>query len=83
MLRRSTVDQIAARQIQPERGGHGYDPTSSSMHGIFIAAGPAFKRGAQVPAFENIDVYDAVARVLGLPPAPNDGKPSIADKLLR
>jgi predicted AlkP superfamily pyrophosphatase or phosphodiesterase len=83
VLRRSTVDQIAARKIRGEGGAHGYDPKFRSMHGIFIAAGPAFKRGARVPAFENIHLYDALAQVLGVPPAPNDGDPAVARTLLR
>ena len=32
-----------------------------SMRGIFVAAGPAFKVGAAVPAMENVNVYRAVA----------------------
>ena len=32
-----------------------------SMRGLFVAAGPAFKAGAVVPAMENVNVYRAVA----------------------
>lgn len=31
-----------------KEGGHGYDPRYGSMHGIFIAHGPAFEKGKQV-----------------------------------
>jgi predicted AlkP superfamily pyrophosphatase or phosphodiesterase len=66
-----------------QRGGeHGYDPNYRSMHGLFIASGPAFRRGAVVPAFENVNVYDVMCRVLGLTPAPNDGDPALAGRLL-
>ena len=30
-------------------------------------------RGATLPAFDNVDVYPLLARLLGLPPLPNDG----------
>jgi predicted AlkP superfamily pyrophosphatase or phosphodiesterase len=63
-------------------GEHGYDPFYRSMHGLFIASGPAFRRGAVVPAFENIHIYDVMCRVLGLTPAPNDGDPAFASRLL-
>ena len=66
-----------------QRGGdHGYDPFYRSMHGLFVASGPAFRRGAIVPAFENIHVYDVMCRVLGLTPAPNDGDPALASRFL-
>jgi hypothetical protein len=53
------------------------------MRGIFIAAGPAFKRGANVAPFENIQVYDILARVLGVKPAMNDGDIAFAGTVLR
>jgi predicted AlkP superfamily pyrophosphatase or phosphodiesterase len=54
-------------------GNHGFDDTLSSMRGIFIAHGPAFRRGVTVPPFRNIHVYSLLAEVLGLTPAPTDG----------
>lgn len=65
------------------RGNHGYDPQVRSMHGLFVASGPAFRRGAVVPAFENVSVYGVLAGVLGVTPAPNDGDPAVADRLRR
>jgi len=65
-------------------GVHGYDPMEAeSMRGIFVAAGPAFKVGATVPPFENVHIYDALAKILGVTPAKNDGDPQIAQSLLR
>lgn len=55
------------------RGNHGYDPRHQSMHGLFVATGPQFRRGMVVPAFDNVHVYELMCRVLGLRPAPNDG----------
>ncbi len=83
VLRRATVNDIAAGKITGQRGTHGYDPQLMSMRAIFIAAGPAFKRGVTVSPFENVSIYDALATILGVTPAPNDGDPSVARKLLR
>jgi predicted AlkP superfamily pyrophosphatase or phosphodiesterase len=55
------------------RGAHGFDNALSSMRGILIAAGPAFKRGAVVPPVENVHLYSLMSRILRLTPAPNDG----------
>ena len=65
------------------RGNHGYDPQVRAMHGLFVASGPAFRRGAVVPPFESVDVYNVLARVLGVSPAPNDGNPETVVRLLR
>jgi hypothetical protein len=66
------------------RGEHGYDPHDAiSMRGIFVAAGPSFKSGVQLPAFENIHVYDALAAALGVTPARNDGDPAVARSMLK
>lgn len=54
-------------------GAHGYDNRLASMRATFIARGPAFKRGVVVAPFPNVDVYNVMARVLGLKPAANDG----------
>ncbi|MDQ1346889.1 MAG: hypothetical protein QG573_258 [Acidobacteriota bacterium] len=54
-------------------GNHGYDPAERDMHGIFVAAGPSFKKGITTPPLDNVDVYPLLARLLGLAPAPNDG----------
>ena len=54
-------------------GAHGYDNRYPSMHGIFIARGPAFENGLEVPPFQNIHIYSLITKVLGLKPAPNEG----------
>ena len=64
-------------------GQHGYEPQIMSMRGIFVAAGPAFKRGVTVSPFENVNIYNALARVLRVTPAPNDGGEDVANMLLR
>lgn len=66
----------------PGRGNHGYDPEVTDMWGVFIAAGPAFRRGLRVPAFRNVDVYPLLMEVLGLPTSPHDGDLAEVEKLL-
>jgi predicted AlkP superfamily pyrophosphatase or phosphodiesterase len=66
-------ETIAARPKDHARGSHGYDPALPSMRALFIARGPAFRQGMEIPAFDNVDVYPLLARLLGIAPAPNDG----------
>ena len=70
------ADLAAARaKPNPTRGNHGYDPAEHDMHGIFIAAGPSFKKGLTTPPLDNVDVYPLLTRLLRIPAAPNDGNP--------
>nr|WP_232365004.1 alkaline phosphatase family protein [Salinimonas marina] len=56
-------------------GGHGYLPEHPDMGALFIASGPAFKTGAQLPTVHNLEVYPALAQIMGLTLiAPIDGK---------
>lgn len=55
------------------RGNHGWDNAAPEMRAIFLARGPAFRKGDTVPAFANVHLYDLMCRVLGLRPATNDG----------
>ncbi|MBS0570523.1 MAG: alkaline phosphatase family protein [Proteobacteria bacterium] len=55
------------------RGDHGYDNDDPNMRALFVAEGPAFRRGIVVPEFANVDVYPLLTRILGIKPAPNDG----------
>ncbi|RFP11393.1 MULTISPECIES: ectonucleotide pyrophosphatase/phosphodiesterase [unclassified Duganella] len=54
-------------------GAHGYDNVAPEMGAIFIATGPAFKPGVVLPAFDNVDVYPLLMRLLNLEPLPSDG----------
>jgi predicted AlkP superfamily pyrophosphatase or phosphodiesterase len=84
LLRRRIYEAVPAGEEPPGGGSHGYDPdTAPSMRAIFVAAGPAFRQGVRVPAFRNIHLYNALARILGVQPAANDGDPAIARSLLR
>lgn len=64
-------------------GAHGYDDSLSDMGAIFIARGPAFRQGVEVPAFRNIHLYALMAAVLGLTPAENDGSLDSVRSVLR
>lgn len=55
------------RPEEPIAGGnHGFDPAAPEMAALFIAHGPAF-RPAQLPGFDNVDVYPLLRDLLGLP----------------
>jgi predicted AlkP superfamily pyrophosphatase or phosphodiesterase len=64
---------VARHRAGGTRGSHGFDPLLPSMRAIFLARGPGFREGVRVPAIENVDVYPALARLVGIEPAPNDG----------
>lgn len=64
-------------------GAHGYDNANASMHALFIAHGPAFKQGVTMREFPNVDVYDLLANILHLKPAPNDGSLAPFSAVLR
>lgn len=58
-------------------GTHGYDPADPEMAAVFIANGPAFRRGVTLPAFDNVSVYPLIAQLAGVRPEQNQG--DIAD----
>lgn len=71
------------RNGPPHGGSHGYDNQLASMRAFFAATGPDFRRGVISPPFENIHVYDLLARLIGVKPAPNDGSTDSTRHLLR
>jgi predicted AlkP superfamily pyrophosphatase or phosphodiesterase len=60
------------------KGTHGWDPATSNMGALFIASGPAFKHGVEIPDVANIHVYNLLCAVLGIKPTPNDGDQRLA-----
>jgi predicted AlkP superfamily pyrophosphatase or phosphodiesterase len=69
---------ISTRQYldQPDevqKGEHGYDNEDPKMRALFVAHGPALRRGLVVPEFDSVDVYPLLTRILGIRAAPNDG----------
>jgi predicted AlkP superfamily pyrophosphatase or phosphodiesterase len=70
----ATTRRAEAERERVSLGEHGYPPELESMRAIFLARGPAFRDGAVVEPFQNIHIYALLAHVLGLRPAPNDGR---------
>ncbi|MGE4287357.1 MAG: ectonucleotide pyrophosphatase/phosphodiesterase [Salinivirgaceae bacterium] len=56
-------------------GTHGYDNQNRDMYGIFYAIGPKFKAGYDAGILYNTDIYNLMAKILEIKPAPNDGNP--------
>lgn len=69
----TTRDYLRVKRLTFERGAHGFDPASINMGALFIASGPAFRHGVEIPDVENIHVYNLLCAALGLKPASNDG----------
>ena len=83
LITRARFEQAKARGgMNRLKGGHGFDNELPSMRAIFIAHGSAFKKGVVIEPFENIQVYNVMARVLGLKPAPNDGDDRVVNAAL-
>lgn len=83
---RAAVERMRTRHAATGgylKGDHGYDPRLPSMHGILIAHGPAFRRGVELPAVENLHLYNLMCAVLKLTPAKNDGDDRLIKSALR
>lgn len=78
--------RLATRARPPraaEHGAHGFDNQDSTMRSLFIATGPAFRRGVVAEPFGNVHLYALMAHILGVTPAPNDGSLDSVRTLLR
>ena len=64
-------------------GDHGYNNSLASMHPIFLARGPQFRRGFQSGPLRNVDVYPLICKLLVMDPHANDGDLSRIQHLLR
>ena len=76
-------DYYERRTDRPAGGGHGGDNAAEEMHGLFLAMGPSFRTGAEIGPVRVVDVYGVLAGALGVDPAPNDGDPEAAARVLR
>ncbi|MDC8829978.1 alkaline phosphatase family protein [Alteromonas gilva] len=64
-------------------GGHGYLPEHPDMGAIFVANGPSFKNAERLPRFSNLEVYPALAKILGLELlTPIDGELDVLNQAL-
>jgi predicted AlkP superfamily pyrophosphatase or phosphodiesterase len=70
---------------KPGAGYHGFEPLKvKDMHATFMAWGPAFKNGVEIPSFENVDVYPLIAQILGLKITEEiDGKTETLQQILK
>ncbi len=70
--------------VKPDVGQHGFDPAIPEMHATFYAWGPNFKSGLKIPAFENVNVYPLITKILGLSYTQKiDGKEKILAPILK
>ena len=72
------------------KGAHGFDSKELDMMVAFRAIGPDFKEVYEAPftegeqsAFHNIDLYPMLCKLLGIKPAPVDGKLERIQKILK
>ena len=63
-------------------GSHGFDNLTPSMWGLFVAHGPAFRRGLVIEPFLNIHIYPLIARILNLPIGNIDGDVEVLSPVL-
>ncbi|KAI8928001.1 alkaline-phosphatase-like protein [Entophlyctis helioformis] len=70
------------REFDPQhppfpKGMHGYNNSDAEMQALFLAHGSAFKRPldgtARIPSFANTEVYQMLAKLIGVEAAPNNG----------
>jgi predicted AlkP superfamily pyrophosphatase or phosphodiesterase len=74
LLADSSWSVAPGNKISTMLGNHGWNPYQKDMQAIFYAEGPAFKVGYKSPTFENVNIYPLICYILGIKPAPNDGK---------
>ena len=79
----TTSDYVAKRKSRLSLGEHGYDNADPLMQAVFVAHGPAFRVGAKVKTFPNVDVYPLMTHLLGIPAAPNDGDYNAVKDMLK
>jgi predicted AlkP superfamily pyrophosphatase or phosphodiesterase len=72
-----------ANSTHVSKGGHGYLNTLPDMGATFVAVGPAFKTNTTIPTFSNLEVYPALAKILGIKPVTRiDGKLDVLQQAL-
>jgi len=69
--------------VDPYKALMGYDGKFPSSHSLFIAHGPAFKKGSHVPAIGNVDIYQLLCKALKLGPLKHDGNVTMVEKTIQ
>ncbi|KAJ8391525.1 hypothetical protein AAFF_G00088470 [Aldrovandia affinis] len=64
-------------------GFHGSDNLFTNMQTVFMGYGPGINTKTVVPPFENIEIYNLLCDLLGVPPAPNNGTHGSLNHVLR
>lgn len=76
---------LSSRSFYERRGllaaTHGFDNAHEEMHTYFLAVGKDIEEGRIIPAFETVHVYELMARLLNIDPAPNDGDPDVLNNI--
>jgi len=80
---RIVTRRAVANWAAEKPGDHGYPADAASMDALFLARGPAFRKGVRLPAFDNVDVYSLLAHLSGLTPEKNDGTLSTFKNVLK
>jgi predicted AlkP superfamily pyrophosphatase or phosphodiesterase len=57
---------VSAQPSHVSKGGHGYVNTHPDMGALFVAAGPSFHKGKVIGEFSNLEIYPAIAQILGV-----------------
>ncbi|HSW28931.1 MAG TPA: ectonucleotide pyrophosphatase/phosphodiesterase [Longimicrobiales bacterium] len=61
---------------------HGWDNLTPAMGAIFLGRGPHIAPGQRIAEFESVHVYPLLAHLLGLEPAPVDGRLEVLAPIL-
>jgi predicted AlkP superfamily pyrophosphatase or phosphodiesterase len=64
---------VVEHWVRENLGDHGYEPDKPSMNALFLAHGPAFRKGVTLQPFDNVDVYSLLATLAKLTPEKSDG----------
>jgi predicted AlkP superfamily pyrophosphatase or phosphodiesterase len=71
----SNAESAARRRPETRTtGAHGYDNAAPEMAALFVASGPSIRKGGKAPDMDNVDVYSLLAALIGVTPAPSDGR---------
>jgi predicted AlkP superfamily pyrophosphatase or phosphodiesterase len=78
-----TTHERMAATTGVNAGSHGYDPASPEMAALFVAEGPAFRKGVTLAPFDNVDVEPLMAKLLKLKAPKADGTAKVFDRVLQ
>ncbi|KAL0967137.1 hypothetical protein UPYG_G00248270 [Umbra pygmaea] len=63
-------------------GNHGYNNSLPSMHPVFVARGPSFRKNFIKSSMHSVDLYPLMCHILSVRPRPNNGSLSRVRDLL-